>query len=164
MDEGNLYVQQEAGGCYMHDGSNETWKFLSMCNKKIIKPLKFCIMRTWLIISITCFSCYYSPLPIPILHLCLLCFFNRFCKVASIHLTNTMNAGFLHTGHSKIWCWFRKSGFYSKNPSRQWLCLPLCLCSIFAWCGLINRWHFSCDQEMEEKPCLQATITYWAEH
>lgn len=70
MDEGNLYVQQEAGGCYMHDRNNEMWKFLSMYNQKIIKPLKFCIMRTWLIIFTTCFACYFRHLPTPILHLC----------------------------------------------------------------------------------------------
>lgn len=90
MDEGNFYVK------------HEMWKFLSVRNQKIIKSLKFCIMRTWLNISTTCFACCPSFLLNLILYLCLLCFFNTFYKAESIHLTKTKEVLFLHTGDSKI--------------------------------------------------------------
>lgn len=126
MDEENFCVQQEAGGCYLHDGSNETWKFLSMCNQKIIMPLKFCIMRTRLIISTTCFACYCSYLPTPILHLCLSWFYNRFCKVESTYLTSTMNDGLLHTQKSDAG--LESLAFRAKIPVDN-DCVCLCVCA-----------------------------------
>lgn len=129
-----------------------------MCYQKIIKSSKFCILRIWQIISTTQFACYSTP-PLTLHSSLSVVVFNRFCRENPFNQHN--ECWIFITGHSKIWCWLRKSGFYNKNPSRQW---PLCLCSIFAWCGLINRWHYSCDQEMGEKSCLQATITYGAEH
>lgn len=126
MDEGNFCVQQEVGGSYLHDGSNETWKFLSMCNQKIIMPLKFCIMRTQLIISTTCFACYSSNLPTPILHLCLSWFFSRFCKVESTHLNSTMKDGLLHT--QKPDAGLESLAFRVKIPVDN-DCVCLCVCA-----------------------------------
>lgn len=86
-------------------------------------------MRIWLIIFTTCFACYFRPLPTPILHLSLLWFFNRFCKVESIHLTSTMNAGFLHTGHSKkTHASLESLAFRAKIPVDN-DCVCLCVCA-----------------------------------
>lgn len=119
--EENVYVHQEASGSYMHNRTNETRKFLSMCNQKIIQLLQFCITRTWLIISTTCSVGYSRPPTIPILHLSLLCYSNRFW---GDHQFNQHNECWIFTPYDTV---SENLSFKAKIPVDN-DCVCLCVC------------------------------------